>query len=84
MHETGMVRDVMRAAEEAAGGARVTALRLRVGPLSGLVPAAVAAACRHYAAEAWGSVPSVVVDAPTDPGEDGSGSIRLVSISVAD
>ena len=35
MHETGLLGDVMRKAEEAAAGRAVTGLRLRVGVLIG-------------------------------------------------
>lgn len=84
MHETGLLGDVMRRAEAAAGGRRVTGLRLQVGALSGLRAEAVEQAARHYAETEWPFCPEVVVEESVDLQEAGAMSVRLVSITVAE
>lgn len=84
MHETGLVGDVMRKAEEAAGGRAVTGLRLRVGVLSGIRPEAIEAAARHYAESEWPIRPEILVEESDDLRGEGAQSVRLVSITVAE
>lgn len=84
MHETGLLGDVMRRAEQAAGGLPVTGLRLQVGALSGLHPEVVRQAARHYAESEWPAMPEVVVDESDDLQESGAQTVRLVSITVAE
>lgn len=84
MHETGLLGDVMRKAEEAAGGRAVTGLRLRVGVLSGLRPEAIEAAARHYAESEWSTHPEILIEESGDLQGEGALTVRLVSITVAE
>ena len=84
MHESGLVRDLMRRVEQEvdAGQKQVTSLRFRVGALSGIGPESLREDARRYALEKWGYAPDVQVDESVDPTDSNALGVLLVSIGI--
>ena len=82
MHEMGLVRDLLSRAEAAANGGDVTALRLRVGALSGADPGYLREHIDREATQRWGRSPMVEIEASEDATHPDALGVVLVSVEV--
>ena len=82
MHEMSLVRDLLSRAEAAAKGGDVTALRLRVGALSGADPGYLREHIDREATERWGHRPLIEIEASDDVTHPDALGVVLVSVEV--
>jgi hypothetical protein len=84
VHETGLIRDLMRRAELELGEGqqRVKALHFEIGALSGAGASWVERAALHYADEKWGYEPEVVVEQGHDPTDPNAHGVTLRSVTL--
>ena len=80
MHEVAVVRDLLDAAESAAGGETIRSMRLTVGALSGVDPSHLARAVGVEATRRWGAEPRV--DVEVTEAERGVFDVRLAAVGV--
>ncbi|HEU4916051.1 MAG TPA: hypothetical protein VFV13_05755 [Acidimicrobiia bacterium] len=82
MHETGLMRELMRRAELEVGEGRqrVKSLHFEIGALSGVGSEWVERAALHYAREWWGYTPEVLVEQAHDPTDPHALGVTLRSV----
>ena len=82
MHETAIVSDLLARAEaEATGNPTViTALKFRIGALSGIRPESLRQHAAQLAVERWGRSPELEIDESHDPTDPNALGVVLVSV----